>query len=143
MGLPTEVLQAWEACDRTDTLFVLVCSVFCTYIFPNCLLHWLTLLGLGNCSSCRYSLLKLYHTVQFPSSNHACHLISNRLHDTVVPHWVYLDIWRRRSDLRRLQACIPQERPRRACWNNSCSVVQLLPIGLSSYCMCHCGRRCL
>jgi hypothetical protein len=29
MGLPTEVLEAWEACDRTDTLFVLVCSVFC------------------------------------------------------------------------------------------------------------------
>jgi hypothetical protein len=31
MGLPTEVLKAWEACDRTDTLFVLVCSVFCTF----------------------------------------------------------------------------------------------------------------
>lgn len=29
MGLPTDVLKAWEACDRTDTLFVLVCSVFC------------------------------------------------------------------------------------------------------------------
>ena len=32
MGLPTEVLEAWEACDRTDTLFVLVCAVFCGYI---------------------------------------------------------------------------------------------------------------
>lgn len=29
MVLPTEVLKAWEACDRTDTLFVLVCCVFC------------------------------------------------------------------------------------------------------------------
>jgi quinol-cytochrome oxidoreductase complex cytochrome b subunit len=33
MGLPTEVLKAWEACDRTDTLFVLVCCVFCTSEF--------------------------------------------------------------------------------------------------------------
>jgi len=39
MGLPTEVLQAWEACDRTDTLFVLVCSVFCMYIFHDYSLH--------------------------------------------------------------------------------------------------------
>jgi hypothetical protein len=30
MGLPTDVLEAWEACDRTDTLFVWVCSVFRT-----------------------------------------------------------------------------------------------------------------
>ena len=29
MGLLTEVLKAWEACDRIDTLFVLVCCVFC------------------------------------------------------------------------------------------------------------------
>jgi hypothetical protein len=29
MGLPVEVLKAWEACDRIDTLFVLVCCVFC------------------------------------------------------------------------------------------------------------------
>lgn len=33
MGLPTEVLKAWEACDRTDTLFVLVCCVFCMSAF--------------------------------------------------------------------------------------------------------------
>lgn len=31
MGLPVEVLKAWEACDRIDTLFVLVCCVFCMY----------------------------------------------------------------------------------------------------------------
>jgi hypothetical protein len=31
MALPEDVLKAWEACDRTDTLFVLVCSVFCGY----------------------------------------------------------------------------------------------------------------
>jgi hypothetical protein len=37
MALPTDVLKAWEACDRTDTLFVLVCSVFCTPT-PYCLL---------------------------------------------------------------------------------------------------------
>lgn len=29
MGIPAEVLKAWEACDRIDTLFVLVCCVFC------------------------------------------------------------------------------------------------------------------
>jgi len=23
------VVSAWEACDKTDTLFILVCSVFC------------------------------------------------------------------------------------------------------------------
>jgi hypothetical protein len=32
MGLPAEVLKAWEACDRIDTLFVLVCCVFCMSI---------------------------------------------------------------------------------------------------------------
>ncbi|ORX95501.1 ammonium transporter AmtB-like domain-containing protein [Clohesyomyces aquaticus] len=34
MALPSDVLKAWEACDRTDTLFVLVCSVFCWGIIP-------------------------------------------------------------------------------------------------------------
>ncbi|KAF1928788.1 Rh-like protein/ammonium transporter [Didymella exigua CBS 183.55] len=34
MGLPTDVLKAWEACDCTDTLFVLVCYVFCWGIVP-------------------------------------------------------------------------------------------------------------
>ncbi|KAF2833738.1 Rh-like protein/ammonium transporter [Ophiobolus disseminans] len=34
MALPTDVLKAWEACDRTDTLFVLVCCVFCWGIIP-------------------------------------------------------------------------------------------------------------
>jgi len=28
------VLKAWEACDLTDTLFVLVCTVFCWPIIP-------------------------------------------------------------------------------------------------------------
>lgn len=28
------VLQAWEACDKTDTVFILVCSVFCWPIIP-------------------------------------------------------------------------------------------------------------
>lgn len=28
------VPQAWESCDRTDTLFILVCSVFCWPIVP-------------------------------------------------------------------------------------------------------------
>jgi ammonia channel protein AmtB len=28
------VLQAWESCDKTDTLFILVCSVFCWPIIP-------------------------------------------------------------------------------------------------------------
>ncbi|KAL1301874.1 hypothetical protein AAFC00_006056 [Neodothiora populina] len=28
------VLEAWEACDKTDALFVLVCSVFCWPIIP-------------------------------------------------------------------------------------------------------------
>ncbi|KAL3456052.1 Rh-like protein/ammonium transporter [Aspergillus heterothallicus] len=28
------VLSAWEACDKTDTLFILVCSVFCWLIIP-------------------------------------------------------------------------------------------------------------
>lgn len=35
MVLPTEVLKAWEACDRTDTLFVLVCCVFCMIVGLN------------------------------------------------------------------------------------------------------------
>ncbi|KAF2846332.1 Rh-like protein/ammonium transporter [Plenodomus tracheiphilus IPT5] len=34
MGLPVDVLKAWEACDRIDTLFVLVCCVFCWSIIP-------------------------------------------------------------------------------------------------------------
>jgi Amt family ammonium transporter len=34
MALPEDVLAAWAACDRTDTLFVLVCSVFCWGIIP-------------------------------------------------------------------------------------------------------------
>ncbi|KAG9233922.1 putative ammonium transporter [Amylocarpus encephaloides] len=32
--LPSQVLKAWEACDLTDTLFVLVCTVFCWPIIP-------------------------------------------------------------------------------------------------------------
>ncbi|KAL2822921.1 Rh-like protein/ammonium transporter [Aspergillus granulosus] len=28
------VLSAWESCDKTDTLFILVCSVFCWLIIP-------------------------------------------------------------------------------------------------------------
>jgi ammonia channel protein AmtB len=30
----TEVLKAWEACDKTDSAFILVCSVFCWPIIP-------------------------------------------------------------------------------------------------------------
>jgi hypothetical protein len=26
--------QGWEACDKTDTLFVLTCTVFCWTIIP-------------------------------------------------------------------------------------------------------------
>lgn len=29
-----DVVAAWEACDKTDTLFVLTCSVFCWTIIP-------------------------------------------------------------------------------------------------------------
>ncbi|EME83989.1 uncharacterized protein MYCFIDRAFT_152269 [Pseudocercospora fijiensis CIRAD86] len=29
-----DVLKAWETCDKTDTLFVLVCTVFCWPIIP-------------------------------------------------------------------------------------------------------------
>ena len=32
--LPSSVLKAWESCDKTDTAFVLVCSVFCWPIIP-------------------------------------------------------------------------------------------------------------
>jgi Amt family ammonium transporter len=28
------IQTAWEACDKTDTLFILVCSVFCWLIIP-------------------------------------------------------------------------------------------------------------
>jgi ammonia channel protein AmtB len=30
----TEVLSAWDACSKTDTAFILVCSVFCWPIIP-------------------------------------------------------------------------------------------------------------
>jgi ammonia channel protein AmtB len=30
----SSVQEAWEACDRTDTLFILVCTVFCWPIIP-------------------------------------------------------------------------------------------------------------
>lgn len=30
----TEVIKAWEACDKTDSAFILVCSVFCWPIIP-------------------------------------------------------------------------------------------------------------
>ncbi len=143
MGLPTEVLQAWEACDRTDTLFVLVCSVFCTYIFANCLLYRLTFSRLGYHTSCRYRLFRLHYTVQLSSSNHARYLSSNHLLDTMVPYWIHLNIWRRRSSFRGLQVRFPQKCPCRACWYHTSSIIQLLPIGLPSYCMRNCGRRCL
>ena len=32
--IATEVIKAWEACDKTDTAFVLVCTVFCWPIIP-------------------------------------------------------------------------------------------------------------
>jgi ammonia channel protein AmtB len=32
--IPSAVIKAWEACDKTDSLFVLVCSVFCWPIIP-------------------------------------------------------------------------------------------------------------
>ncbi|OJJ45806.1 hypothetical protein ASPZODRAFT_68663 [Penicilliopsis zonata CBS 506.65] len=31
---PTDVLAAWEACSKTDTVFILVCCVFCWPIVP-------------------------------------------------------------------------------------------------------------
>jgi ammonia channel protein AmtB len=34
MAIPSAVLTAWEACDKTDTAFILVCSVFCWPIIP-------------------------------------------------------------------------------------------------------------
>ena len=33
--MASEVLKAWEACDKTDTLFVLVCTVICWTIVPT------------------------------------------------------------------------------------------------------------
>lgn len=30
----SDVQKAWEACDRTDTLFILICTVFCWPIIP-------------------------------------------------------------------------------------------------------------
>lgn len=30
----SEVQKAWEACDRVDTVFILVCTVFCWTIIP-------------------------------------------------------------------------------------------------------------
>jgi ammonia channel protein AmtB len=47
MGLPTEVLKAWEACDRTDTLFVFVCCVFCKSSPQDASIHELTKSGWG------------------------------------------------------------------------------------------------
>ncbi|KAK1834271.1 ammonium transporter AmtB-like domain-containing protein [Podospora conica] len=35
MASPSPVLAAWEACDKIDTLFVLVCTVFCWTIVPT------------------------------------------------------------------------------------------------------------
>jgi ammonia channel protein AmtB len=32
--LPSAVLEAWENCSKTDTLFILVCTVFCWPIIP-------------------------------------------------------------------------------------------------------------
>lgn len=32
--MASEVLKAWEECDKIDTLFVLVCTVFCWTIVP-------------------------------------------------------------------------------------------------------------
>lgn len=34
MATSSPVLAAWEACDKTDTAFILVCSVFCWPIIP-------------------------------------------------------------------------------------------------------------
>jgi hypothetical protein len=143
MGLPTEVLQAWEACDRTDTLFVLVCSVFCTYMFHYCLLNRLTLSRLGYHPSCGYRLFWLHHTVQLPSSSHASHLNSDCLLDTVVSHRIHINIRRGRSNLRRFQVRFPQERASRACWYHTSRVVQLLPASLPGNCLRYCGRWCL
>ncbi|KAK3378737.1 ammonium transporter AmtB-like domain-containing protein [Lasiosphaeria ovina] len=33
--MASSVLQAWEACDKIDTLFILVCTVFCWTIVPT------------------------------------------------------------------------------------------------------------
>jgi ammonia channel protein AmtB len=35
MVSPSAVLAAWEACDKVDTLFVLVCTVLCWTIVPT------------------------------------------------------------------------------------------------------------
>lgn len=32
--ISSTVIQAWEACDKIDTVFILVCSVFCWPIIP-------------------------------------------------------------------------------------------------------------
>ncbi|KAK1749831.1 ammonium transporter AmtB-like domain-containing protein [Echria macrotheca] len=35
MASESPVLKAWEECDKTDTLFILVCTVFCWTIVPT------------------------------------------------------------------------------------------------------------
>lgn len=35
IGVASDVLKAWEECDKTDTVFILVCTVFCWTIVPT------------------------------------------------------------------------------------------------------------
>jgi hypothetical protein len=96
MGLPTDVLKARETCDRTDTLVVLVCSVFCTSPHtlqpkhPKMLKRLLIQKRLGNHSRGRHSVLWLYYPIQFPRGYYASHLSSHHLLDTMVPYWYTL-----------------------------------------------------
>ena len=55
----------------------------------------------------------------------------------MVPHWLYIDLQRKESNLRGLEVRFPQERSGRAHRHHSSSAVQLLSVGLPGYSLCY------
>ena len=124
----SDVQKAWEACDRIDTLFVLVCTVFCWPIIPA--------VGLGYSG---YSTRRSGLASFIPAVLTICVVL-----DSVVHHWIYACLWGRSwRCYRQLGLCFSSRRALGAGGKHSCGAVLGVPTGLRSHGLCYSSRWCL
>lgn len=100
--MATRVLAAWEECDKTDTVFILICTVICWTIVPTVSVATvlycdsyqtnLTVIG-GN------RLWRVFMEAQRLGIRDARFAHNRYLFNSMVRHRVYLGLWRRRIGL--------------------------------------------
>lgn len=138
------VLKDWEKCDKTDTLFIVVCTCICWTIVPtvnlshdvNGAIELTRLLG-WNC------VWRILVEVQWPCQRHprrACH---HDLLDPVVDCRVHVGLRRGWSGIWEFCSSLSPRCPGRTNWHHPCPFVQPVPARLRSNRLCHCCWRLL